>query len=188
MQYAELSDAQLSDMCVDGDADAFDEVCRRHVRRLYGIAWHLTQSREGAWDATQEALLVAWRNRRSYRGEGSLLGWLRGILVKVCWAQQRKVQRRREVLDPFQGGDERGAIDIPDETANPERVTLQNTERHAVMREFARLPDHYRVPLWLSVHEEMSYAAIAKSLGVPEGTVKSRINMARKILRDRVGR
>lgn len=188
MNYPDLADAQLFEMCRDGNHEAFDEVCRRHVKRLYGMAWQMTQSREGAWDATQETLLVAWKNRRAFRGEGSLLAWLRGILVKVCWAQQRKSQRRREVLDPFRGEDDQEATEIPDDRANPEKVALARSSHQAILQAFAGLPDHYRIPLWLSVHEELSYQEIARCLGVPEGTVKSRINMARKLLRDRVGR
>lgn len=188
MEWTALSDEQLAERWREGDVEAFDEACRRSVRRLYAAAWQMLQSREGAWDATQEALLVAWRNRRSYRGEGSPLSWLRGILIRICWAERRKRSYRREVLDSFQGGDDREATEVPDESLNPERVVLGDHDRKRVAAAFAALPEHYRVPLWLSAHEEMPYRDIARTLGVPEGAVKSRINMARRILRDSLER
>lgn len=188
MSFADLSEEKLAEECRSGDVQAFDEACRRHVRRLYGLAWQMVGSREAAWDVTQEALLTAWRNRRSFRGEGSLLAWLRGILVRVCWAERRKERRRLEVPDHRPGEDGEVAFEFPDELSDPERLVLEKLNRQAVGEALASLPDHYRIPLWLSVHEGMSYAQIARTLRVPEGTVKSRINMARRLMREQLDR
>ncbi|MGE5623713.1 MAG: RNA polymerase sigma factor [Methanocella sp.] len=188
MSLRDFPEDLLAERCRAGEAEAFDEACRRHVRRLYGVAWQMLGSRESAWDATQETLLTAWKNRRSFRNEGTLLAWFRGILIRVCWAERRKARHRLELPDHWPGEDGEVTLEIPDARSDPARLVLDQLDRQAVSSALAALPDHYRIPLWLSVHEEMSYADVGRALGIPEGTVKSRINMARRLLRERLDR
>jgi RNA polymerase sigma factor (sigma-70 family) len=149
-----------------GDQDAFAALTNANVDRLYAIARVIVGDADRAQDATQEALVRAWRELPRLRDPGRFQGWLRRLLVNACYDEGRRLRRRSEVVllidhHPSIGDDSAGVID-----------------RDRLERAFRRLPLEQRAVAVLSHVEGLSHEEIAATLGVPLGTVKSRARYA----------
>jgi RNA polymerase sigma-70 factor (ECF subfamily) len=155
---------------VAGDPDAFAELVRRHRGRLWAVAVRTLGNPDDAADALQEALISAFRNAGSYRGDAAVTTWLHRIVVNACLDRVRRARARPTTALP--------ATDVPalrDEHASTE-VRLD------VRAALARLPEHQRVALVLVDLQDMTVAEAAEVLGVAEGTVKSRCARGRAAL------
>lgn len=166
-----------------GNLDAFNELVLAYQHRLYNLAYRLLADPAAAADATQEALIAAYQNLRSFRG-GSFVSWLLRIVANRCYDELRRQKRR-----PITAWEEFAET----EEANPALVNgSESPEEHAQRAELARflqatiasLPADQRVVLVLSDVEGMDYGEIASAVGIPVGTVKSRLARARARLRD----
>lgn len=154
----------------------WEEVARDHGRFLYTVAFRLTGNDDDAQDLVQEALLRVRWGLASYQ-PGSLEGWLAKIVTNVFLDEVRRRRRRpsdalpdepEQVLPPSRGADEDAA-----------RATLSDEVQAAL----ADLPVEFRVPVVLCDVADRSYEEIAAVLGVPIGTVRSRIHRGRRRLR-----
>lgn len=165
----------------DGDAvPTWEEVAQSHGRFLYTVAYRLTGKDDDARDLVQEVLLRLHRGLATYR-PGSLEGWLSRITTNVFLDGVRRRQRRPTDL-------------LPDEADRAERVlpaskaaeeTFQDaTLSHDIQRALDGLPDEFRVAVVLCDVAGLPYQEIATSLGVPVGTVRSRIHRGRSLLRE----
>jgi RNA polymerase sigma-70 factor, ECF subfamily len=168
-----------------GDVAAFNQLVRTYQTLVYRTAYRVLGDGASAEDATQDALVSAYKHLRDYRG-GSFKAWLLRIVTNACYDQLRVKQRRPTTsLDamlidsdnPAPGAD-RAAPDSPQEIA----------ERHelgeAIQRGLSTLPPDQRVTLVLADIEGFSYDEVAASTGTNVGTVKSRLSRARAALRD----
>jgi len=150
----------------------------------------MTGSEESAWDAVQEALLAGWRGVGNFRGEAEFYSWIRRILVNAIMGQFRKEGRNKAAtvsLDmPASSGEssEPLHLQVEDEGSDPQDVVGRIETAREIRRAVARLPDIYRTVFLLRETGLMSYSQIADVLGIAEGTVKSRLNMARRMLRE----
>jgi RNA polymerase sigma-70 factor, ECF subfamily len=154
-----------------GDHAAFEALAHSVARRLYGTAMLIIRDRDGANDAVQETLIEAWRNLPQLRDPEAFDGWLNRILVRSCYRAIKARQRRRieveitEVNAVTSSLENRvGAID-----------QLDRALRRLTVEQRAVLVLHHRLGLQL---DETSVA-----LGIPVGTVKSRLNRATIALR-----
>lgn len=165
---------------VEGDPAAFGELVRRHRDRLWAVAVRTLGDREEAADALQEALISAFRNAGSYRGDAAVTTWLHRVVVNACLDRVRRRQARPSV--PL------GDTQIRDRRDDHAAVEARLDVRSAL----AALPEAQRVAIVLVDMEEMSVSDAAAFLGVAEGTVKSRCSRGRvalaKILGDAGGR
>ena len=170
MTPGDADDRELLAAHVAGDRDAFGELVRRHQDRLWAVAVRTVADREEAADALQEALVSAFRNAGSYRGEAAVTTWLHRIVVNACLDRLRRLQARPTVplppADVAAAGDDHGSTEA----------------RLDVRAALARLPEHQRVVLVLVDLQELSVAEAARVLDLPEGTVKSRCSRARAAL------
>ncbi len=170
-------DAELLKRSAQGDLDAQHALIDRHGRYLFGVAHALSGDAHDAEDLVQEAFLGAFRTR--FRGESSLRTWLVKILVRRAGMLRRS--RRRESLDvslDAPGVQEAAvAVGAPGEAGADARLDLSQMLK-------ALSPDHRQVILLREI-EGLSYEEIAEALGVPRGTVESRLHRARDELRKR---
>lgn len=152
----------------------------RHMRRAYVHALGIVGSREDALDLSQEAFARAYRARHTLDPERPFAAWLYQILRRLCFNFLRDAKARRRLMD--EGGTDwlvaaaRGAHTDP--STDAERAEV----RRRVAAAIERLRAHEREVLLLKEFEELKYAEIADLLGVPVGTVMSRLYSARKRL------
>lgn len=184
------SDAGLVEECRKGDTTAFDELVRRHKDRIYNVVFRFLGNREDALDVCQEVFVRAYRSLDGFHGRAKVYTWLYSIAANLARNRLRDTSRKGRnqgtSLDALQ---ERAPNAVPDPgaSANTPRDVAQGHELEAVLQEcLEELPDHYRMAFVLRTFEDLSYEEIAEVMGCPAGTVKSRLNQARRILRDRL--
>jgi RNA polymerase sigma-70 factor, ECF subfamily len=165
-----------------GDAAAFGVLVDTRIDRCYRLAWSILSNDADAADATQDALLAAWRQLPRLRDAAAFDGWLNRIVANAALMARRHRLRLREVsVAPIHPGD------MPHEPEPPPdlraRTALDDVvDNDAIGRGFDRMRPQDRILLVLHHVEERPVAEIARSLGIPVGTVKSRLHAARGAL------
>jgi len=155
--------AEVVSRAMHGDHDAFAALIGPATNRLYAMACLILRDSDRAEDAAQEAIVRAWRELPRLRDPEKFDAWLRRLTVNACFDEARRVHRRAEV----------SLVRLGDRsTADP---TGAFVEHDRVDRAFRRLPFDQRTVLVLQHHFDLSHTEIADSLGIPVGTVKSRI-------------
>jgi RNA polymerase sigma-70 factor (ECF subfamily) len=181
----------LVDQCRQGDPQAFGRLVALHERMVYNLAARLLGDAEEARDLSQDAFLQVYRHLGSFQGRSSLKTWIYRIVVNQCRNRQRWWRRRREdratSIAELTPADEAKALSGG--CAGAESPFEQACRRERVRRVQAallELPFHHRAVVVLREVEGLSCEEIASALGVPEGTVKSRLARARGSLRQRL--
>jgi RNA polymerase sigma factor (sigma-70 family) len=162
----------------DGDAEAFASLYDRHRDRVFGHALRLVRHRHDAEDVTAVVFLEAWRKRASVRQvDGSIIGWLLVTTIYTVRNHARSLRRHHLALAklPLATFQDDHAPDVDD--------AIDASGRDQQMRDaFAKLSKRDQDVISLCILEELTARQAAEALGVPEGTVKSRLSRARKRL------
>jgi len=162
-------------MTADG-VPTWEEVAREHGRFLYNVAFRLTGKDEDARDLVQESLLRVRRGLETYQ-PGSLEGWLARIVTNVFLDEVRRKRRR-----PTQALPDNPDLVVPP-SAGADEVARASGLSDEIQAALATLPDEFRVPVVMCDVADRSYEDIAQTLGVPVGTVRSRLHRGRRMLR-----
>ena len=181
----ELSDTDLVDLVQGGDATAFRGLVERFQGRIYAHIYGMIRNREEARDLTQEAFVKAYRNIGGFRREASFTTWLYRIASNVTIDYIRKHRRvRMSEFDERIGHQEQGdEVWDPDHLRRSPGRDLERTQLYGrIMDAMQKLPDDQRQAVLLREIEGFSYREIAETMGIPEGTVMSRLFYARKKL------
>ena len=181
-------DADL-DRARQGDRDAFGRLVRRHQRRVYAAALHILGSHSDADDATQEALVRAYRGLATFDGRADFSTWLYRITVNTALNALRSGKRGAAVSQ--RGGVEAAHIGgrpeaLGQSALTPAQQAQQTGEVARVLEAVAQLSPALRVTIVLATIEELPHKQIAEILDIPEGTVAWRVNEARRILKLRL--
>jgi RNA polymerase sigma factor (sigma-70 family) len=155
-----------------GDHEAFTELGRLWVDRLYAIACVILRDPERASDATQEALVASWRDIRGLRDPDRFEPWLRRILVNACYREARRSRTRRTL--------ERQVTSLDIGEPNPETAFA---DRDELERGFRLLAPEQRAIIALHFYVGLPLQDTADALGLPLGTVKSRLHRTVQELR-----
>nr|WP_245964978.1 RNA polymerase sigma factor [Trinickia dinghuensis] len=170
-----------------GDRSAFVRMMRRYNRRLYRLARATLRDDAEAEDALQDAYLAAFRSIGGYREEAALATWLSRLVLNECFARQRR-QARRDNIAPMHRISERNEAeqDMIDtrRSASPDEAAMRAEIRALLERRLDALPEAFRLVFVLRCVEELSVEETARSLGIPEATVRSRHFRARSLLRE----
>lgn len=180
-QLAEPSDRELILRAQSGERQAFGELTRRHMRRAYYAALGLVGSHEDALDLSQEAFARAYRARRTIDPELPFYAWLYQILRRLCFNFVRDRRARRERLSGAAAWLAEQAAERAG-WADPERSLARGEAGRRVQAAIERLADRDREILVLREFEGLRYKAIAELVGIPLGTVMSRLYAARRRL------
>ena len=165
----------------NGDPEAFGQLMEPLEQLVWRVCWHYTGNREAAEDCGQEAMIRIWRNLANYRGECALESWVYRIAANCCMDWLRKKKRDKSVsLEPMR---EQG-FDPADTSPGTEEQVVAKDERQRLREAIAQLPDDQREALILTQLEKIPYEEVAQSLGISEGTVKSRVNRAKARLKE----
>lgn len=166
-----------------GDPEAFEPLVLAYQSQVYHLALRLLGGEADAADAAQDAFLKAYTSLDTFRGESRFSVWLYRLTNNICLDYLRKQKRRPSVS--LQAEDEDGEsleISLPDERYAPEILAERAEERETVRAAIAALPPDCREILTLREIGGLSYEELATALSLEQGTVKSRLNRARKKL------
>lgn len=172
------ADPDLEDVArvLAGDAAAFEGIVRRWQGPLINMAWRYCRDRGRAEEMAQDAFIRAWRGLAQWRREGSFSTWLFALAANVFRSELKRFPTVNLPLDT--APEPRGPAGQYNEMAEKSR---QEVVRRAVLA----LPPRYREPVILFYFHEMDVAAAARTMGMPEGTLKARLSRARTLLRRR---
>jgi len=169
-----------------GDREAFGELVARYMRRAYYAALGLTGSHDDALDLSQEAFVRAYRARASLDPDRPFYPWLYQIVRRLCFNMQRdrRTRRRRmEEATPWLQDQAGARAAASDPARSAERSELRGRLELAI----DKLPEREREVLVLKEFEGLRYREIAELLGIPIGTVMSRLYTARRNLAEILG-
>jgi RNA polymerase sigma factor (sigma-70 family) len=183
----ELDDAALVHRVRAGDVAAFELLMRRHNQRLYRLARSMLRDAAEAEDAVQDAYLSAYQAMAMFRGDSSLATWLSRLVVNQCLGRLRRQARRDNIVPmvPMGGPDEQEGLAMPaDDKDGPDRALVRAELRAILERKLDELPESFRTVFVLRSVEELSVEETARTLNLPEATVRSRHFRARSMLRE----
>ena len=172
------SDQQLARSAAGGDMQAFEELYRRHNRRVYAICLRMTQNQSEAEDLTQEVFINLFRKVGSFRGESAFTTWLHRLTVNQVLMHFRK--RSVKLEQTTEEGET--PVQIVMGTENPNAMPV--VDRIALDKAIAQLPPGYRTVFVLHDVEGHEHEEIARMLGCSVGTSKSQLHKARMKLRN----
>jgi RNA polymerase sigma-70 factor (ECF subfamily) len=159
----------------NGDRNAFSELVRVHAQGVLNVIYRLCGNAQLAEDAAQETFLRAWQNIASYRTGTPLRNWLYRIAVNAGTDMLRK--EKRVLPDDIED------LDLTDGQPGLETLVSQNERTRLVQNAILSLPEASRAVLVLREYEGLSYQEISSTLDIPLGTVMSRLNYARNLLK-----
>ena len=176
--------------CRNGDTAAFAVLLRRYKDRLYNAVYRFLGNAEDTMDVCQETLIRAYRGLDGFRGDARFYTWLYRIAMNLARNHLRDAGRRGQgrtssleaLADSAPGVLQRAART----GQNPGDEAVGNELAEELQKALDALPEHCRMAFVLRVYEEMPYDEIAHVMDCPPGTVKSRLNQARRLLRERL--
>ena len=180
-----LSDEDLMGRVAEDDERAFTELVRRFQGRVMNLVSRVLNDRECGDDIAQEVFVRVFQHRRNYRRGSKFSTWLFTIAANLAKNEIRRRVRRRNwfSLNALQEVLKDSAIQLADPTEGRESLMEREQLQDAMGRAIATVPEKYRLALVLRDLDGLAYEEIAQVLGVPGGTVRSRINRARGMLR-----
>ncbi len=177
-------DKRLLERLQRGEQRAFRELVQAHQQRVFRFCYRMLGNKDEAAEIAQEVFLAAFRFIANFRGESSLLTWLFRIASNMCKNRIRYNYRRHQSQHAgFDELVERSDFrPVGERPHNPESLVSGRQLEVAVQDAINRLPEEFRETLVLRDVELLSYEEIQQLLGIPEGTIKSRLHRARSMV------
>jgi len=169
----------------EGDVAAFEQLIKHHQVIAYNIAFRVLGNQEDAQDATQEALIKVFKNITKFKAQSQFSTWLYRIVVNTCRDYARKNRKVVTLSTDSQINTEEGQLqrEFPDESMSPELLYEKKELSERIQLAISTLPEQNRTVVVLRDIQGLSYEVIASILDIPVGTVKSRINRGRDMLK-----
>src|SRR5687768_17821321 len=166
----------LIQRCLGGDQGAWEEIVRQHRRKVFNIAYKFTGRHDEAEDLTQDVFLKIFKSLHTFDRRANFQTWLVSVSRNLCIDHYRRVRKERETVDRDVDA---GELTPASGDLSPFVVLERSDRRELLRRGLDGLAPTLRSAVMLRDIHELSYQEIADRLGVPEGTVKSRINRGR---------
>jgi RNA polymerase sigma-70 factor (ECF subfamily) len=177
----EITEEALVKGCIEDDRKYQEQLYKRYAKKMFVVCKSYARDRDEAMDFLQEGFIEVFRKLNDYRFEGSLEGWVRRVIVYKSIDKLRQEKRYQEVVRDF---DEKG-VSLPVEFELEEA----KTDNQKKIRELVnQLPGKAGLILKLFVLEGLTHKEIAEHLEITEGTSKSQLNRARKLLKVALGK
>lgn len=176
--------AELVKALRKGDSQPFNRLVMLYQTGIYNLALNYLKVPEEAKDITQDIFITAYRSLSSLRDDSKFSAWLYQIAVNHCRNRLKKLQRKgffasRSLDNPEQ------PIHLSNDDS-PERLIEQEDRTRIVRKAIAAMPEAEKEVLIMRDLQEMTYGEISEVLGVPLGTVKSKLNRARNALKNKI--
>jgi RNA polymerase sigma-70 factor, ECF subfamily len=175
----------LIERCLKGDQRAWDEIVRLYWRKVFNVAYKFVGRQDEAEDLAQDIFLKLFKSLKTFDRRANFSTWLISVSRNLCIDHYRSMRREHDVVTHD--------VDVvslarPSALDSPQ-VALERRDRVALLRAaLDKLAPSLRTAVMLRDIQELSYQEIAEKLGVPEGTVKSRINRGRTELARQIAR
>jgi RNA polymerase sigma-70 factor (ECF subfamily) len=183
------SDHELLAGIQDGNEAAFEEIVRRYTNPIINYVYRMLNDYERSSELAQETFIRIYTSASRYQATYSFSTYIYRIASNLAISELRLRKRRRLIPLLSSFTDDRGEaieMDPPDKAPRQDESLIDNERRTAVNRAISSLPIKYRAAVVLRDIEGLSYEHIAKALDLSEGTVKSRINRARNLLKEKL--
>ena len=174
------SDEAIVARVLAGDTAAFEGIVRRWQSPLVNLAWRFCRDRARAEEMAQEAFLRAWRNLAQFRGDAAFSTWLFSLAANLYRTELRRIPSMPLSLDE---------IPEPPDPRHAGDAALEESSRdESLRRAVLALPSKYRDAILLFYFHEQDVPAAARTLRLPEGTIKARLFRGRELLRSKFSR
>ena len=183
----ELTDQEVLSRVQEGDRDLFEIIVSRYKNKITNLIFYMINDYEKAVELAQETFIKVYSKSFSYRRDLPFRAWIYKIGSNIAIDEIRRRKRKPLYLLGDEKGNREDALpDLKDKKDVPERQLLKNEMKRKVREAVQTLPRKYRLPLIMKDIEGRSYEEVAEMLGRPSGTIKSRVNRARLILKDKL--
>ncbi len=178
-------DHQLIAECLRGNRAAFEVLVRRYEDRLFNTVFRLVGNTEDAQDVVQESFINAYQSLHTFRRDSQFFTWLYRIAYNTAVSHKRK-QKGTVSIDASRNGESGVGIDPLDisEYNQPGNALQKSEEERRIQKALNQLSPEHKIVLVLKEIDDRKYEYIAEILGVPVGTVRSRLHRARLELRE----
>jgi RNA polymerase sigma-70 factor (ECF subfamily) len=178
----------LIDRCKQNDRAAFDELVRKYEKRVYNLAYRLSNHYDEANDISIDAFIRVFQAIKMFRGDANFSTWLFRIVTNVYLDRRKRTRNKQHLsLEEYIELEENTvARQIEDPAPTPGVAVEQNERTNLLQGAIVTLPHDQRAMILLYHTEGLSYEEIASVLELPIGTVKSRLNRARLKLREKL--
>lgn len=177
-----MNDAELVQQILNGNENAFRYLVAKHQRLVLHIVGRVVKRQEDVEDICQEVFLKVFRKIKKFRGDARLSTWIATIAYNTSITHIRNQERKQEMLV-----NEKTPLDKGKSDEWQVQSTVEKKEAKAILLQLIeKLPIQYRTVLTLFHLEEFSYKEIEEITGMPEGTIKSYLSRARKLLKDKL--
>ncbi len=183
-EHFRLSDEELMLRFQSDDNLAFDELVRRYKQPLANYIFRFLSDYDDSLDIVQDTFVRVYQNKDNYKTIAKFSTWLYTIASNLAKTKLRRSKRFKLFSgNVYKTKDEEYEVEYPDNDPTPEENTDRKMRASLVQKALDRLSDHYKEVVILRDIMELSYEEISKITKLPEGTVKSRINRGRSILK-----
>jgi RNA polymerase sigma-70 factor, ECF subfamily len=178
-------DSALVEAVLGGDPDAYRGLVERYQNRIYNVIYGMVHNREDAMELAQDSFIKAYRKLSTFRLDSKFYTWLCRIAINTAIDDLRKKKNRKtsEFDDNFVTKTDGGVFEGHNQ-GNPEKEYARKELKHRIIEEVDKLPEDQKQVLVLKEVDGLSYKEIADILGIPQGTVMSRLYYARKRLQE----
>jgi len=170
----------------NGDISAFESLIEGYQKKVFNIALRMIGDYEDANDLAQEVFIRIYKSIKGFKEQSSFSTWVYRITTNVCLDELRKRKNKNVVSldDDIKFDDSEMKRQVEDVKPTPEAVVERDETRRIVSDAISKLSSEHRTAIILRDIQGFSYEEISRIINCPEGTVKSRINRARKALKE----
>jgi len=178
----------IIERCKQGDITAFDELVRRYEKQVYNFAYRMAGNYDDANDIASEAFIKVYNAIDTFRGDANFTTWLFRIVTNLYLDERKRSKAHMNIpLDEYIDLEESSVTrQIEDPSPGLQEVIEAGERADVLARAICDLPDYQRIMVLLFHTQGKSYEEIAEIIGLPIGTVKSRLNRARLALKEKL--
>ena len=182
-------DAQLVQQCLQGDGSAWEELVRRHTRRIFNICYRFTGNSTEAEDLSQEVFLRVYRSRSGYEASAKFTTWLYRIATNLAvnFARDTRHERPETQVSLDETDQETGTtMDVADRAPTVEQAILRRERMASIRAKVQALPERQKTAVIMHKYQHMDYKQIAEVLKLSESATKSLLFRAYETLREQL--
>jgi RNA polymerase sigma-70 factor (ECF subfamily) len=176
-----MNDKELIQQILSGNMNAFTFLVKQHQKLVAHLVYRIVQQQDDVEDVCQEVFIKVFRNLKHFRGDSKLSTWIASIAYNssISYLKKKKKFAHQEI--DLQGSDQLFANE-----GQPQIVLEKAELKIFIQQKIEELPEHFRTVITLFHMQEFSYKEIEEITGLPEGTIKTHLFRARKILKEKL--